>query len=412
MNATNSINSTNFKAGFTLLELLISIAIASIISVVIYFSLDTALNVWGYSRDQLALQKVLGEVVDEISSGTAAVFGLKDALEIKSAGVNSIEFVPPWMDDKHRVTSAEDFVYTLNRKIKSGSAVPIGEIKFPGEDEYRYASVILVEGEEETIFSKVRLGLAAPAGSGLRFTYHPDGKSNPDVIKSIRWDKEEGAVYTEYLGEINKISRNPFGVKITNMELRYYDNTNTLVTDSEWVDRGDLNRITGIELFVEAQLGQYVSNLISFINLRNAPLRSGYFLLSEEGARIPVADSKNVHSLVLQNFSGVSNGDVLELEAAPESGKSWNIKITFGRVGLGKPFIESYTIEYPEGHPIYSEYPRSSVDMGLNLLTLGANGLYDYDDDDDLEDAVMLEGEVVLEVKKIDIEGVGLFVRP
>lgn len=402
----------NSKTGFTLLELLISIAIASIISVVIYFSLDTALNVWGYSRDQLALQKVLGEVVDEVSSGTAAVFGLKDALEVNSAGIRSVEFVPPWLDDTHRVTSAQNFVYTLNRKIKPGSAVPIGEIKFPGEDEYRYASVILVEGEEETVFSKVRLALAAPAGSQLRFTYHPDGKSNPDVIKSIRWDKEDGAVYTEHLGEISEISRNPFGVKITNMELRYYNNTNTLITTSDWVDRGDLNMITGIEISMEAQLGQYVSNLISFINLRNAPLRSGYFLVSEEETRIPIPDSKNIHSLVLQNFSGVSNGDVLEFEATPESGESWNIKITFGRTGLSKPFIESYTIEYPEGHPVHTEYPRSSVDAGLNFLTVGANGLCDYDDDDEIEDMVIIEGEVVLEVKKIDIEGVGLFVRP
>ena len=50
--------------------------------------------------------------------------------------------------------------------------------------------------------------------------------------------------------------------------------------------------------------------------------------------------------------------------------------------------------------------------MGLNLLTLGTNGLYDYDDDEDIEDFVVLEGDVMLEVTKMDIEGAGLFVRP
>ena len=99
--------------GFTLIELLISIAIAGLITAVIYFSFSTALDIWEYSSDQLALQKVLGEAIDETANGTPISFGLRSALEIKAAGPGDVEFIPPWTDDIHRVTSS-NFIYTLN----------------------------------------------------------------------------------------------------------------------------------------------------------------------------------------------------------------------------------------------------------------------------------------------------------
>ncbi|MCK5306066.1 MAG: type II secretion system protein [Candidatus Omnitrophica bacterium] len=395
--------------GFTLIELLISIAIAGLITAVIYFSFSTALDIWEYSSDQLALQKVLGEAIDETANGTPISFGLRSALEIKAAGPGYVEFVPPWTDDIHRVVTS-NFIYTLNRKIKPGTALPIGEVKLPETEEYRFISVVKVESED-TSASRVKIASAVPVGSQLRFTYHPDSKANADVVKTIRWDAEKGQIYSEYKGERLILSRNPFGVKITDMRLRYYDNTNNPITSFEWVDMKDLSLISGVEIFIEARLGQYSLSLINFANLRNAPLHSGYFLLSEN-TRIPIPDSRNVHTLLLSNFSGVSNGDILQIEATPHSGKSWRLKVEFGRRGLTKPIIESYTIEYPVGYPIYTEYPRSGIDLGLNLLTIGANGLYDYDDDADMEDFVLLEGEVMLEVKSMDIDGAGLFVRP
>lgn len=394
---------------FTLIELLISIAIAVIITAAIYFSLDTALESWGYSRDQLALQKVSSETIDEVVGGTAAVYGLRGSLEIISAGTKRIEFVPPWTDDTHSAAS-RGFIYALNRRLKPGTAIPIGEIKLPESGKYRLVPVSIVELEDTNI-SQVKLGLAAPGGSQLRFTYHPDARTNPDVVKTIRWDADAQQVYSEDKDGIENISRNPFGVKITDMRMDYYDNTNKLITDCEWVDEKDLNMITGIEVYLEARLGQYTQSLVSFVNLRNSPMRSGYLAL-RKGTRIPIPDSHNIHTLLITNISGVSGGDELQLEAVPGSGKAWRINIKFSRYGLSNPKIESYTIEYPPQYPVYTGYPRTSIDIGLNLLILGVNGLYDYDDDEDVEDFVMLEDEVVLEVTKMDIEGAGLFVRP
>ncbi len=397
------------KNGFTLIELLIAIAIATVIVGAVYWSLNAALESWGYSRDQLALQKVLSDVMEQVLSGTVDTYGIKDSLEIITAGVERIEFVPPWTDDSH-TAAAVNFIYTLNRKIKPGTAVPIGEIKLPESNKFRLVPVKKVELEDSDK-SQVRLGLAAPLGSELKFTYHPDPKASEDVIKAIWWEPEAKQVYCQDKEGVENLSLNPFGVEITQMILRYYDNTNKPVTEYSFVDERDLNVITGVEVFVEAKLDQYTQSLVSFTNLRNSPMRSGYLTL-REGSRLPIADSHNIQTLLLTNLSGVSDGDELQIDATPRSGKTWRIKLKFQKSGQNKAKLESYTIEYPPQHPVYTEYPQSSIDAGLNLLSLGGNGFYDYDDDEDVEDVVLLEGDVILEVTKMDIEGAGLFVRP
>ncbi|MFH1504685.1 MAG: type II secretion system protein [Candidatus Omnitrophota bacterium] len=399
---------SNSKKGFTLIELLVSIAITVIITAAIYFSLNSALDSWGYLQNQLALQKVLSEAIEEVIAGTEAVHGLRDSLEITSAGAGRVEFIPPWSDDTHM--AVKNFAYTLNRRIKPGTAVPIGEAKYPESNKYRIVPIKIMKSEDLKI-SQVKLGYDVPAASQLRFTYHPDPKANLDVFKTIWWDSETYQIYSEDLNGLENISRNPFGIQITNMKLSYYDNANNLITDFEWVDNKDLNMITGIEVSMEAKLGQHTQNLISFINLRNAPMRSGYLALKQD-MRLPIPDSHNVRIFSITNISGVANGDELQIEAVPEFGETWRAKIKFSRAGLAEPKIESCTIEYPPQNIVYTEYPRMSIDVGLDLLTIGASGLYDYDDDNETDDIVMLEGEVMLKVIKMDIEGVGLFIRP
>jgi len=395
--------------GLTLIELLISIAITVIIGGALYFSLNTALESWSYTKDQLALQKVLSQVMKEIISGSVETYGLRDSLEIKLATNERIEYVPPWTDDTHTVAE-KDFIYTLNRRIKPGTAVPIGELKLFESREYRLIPVTEIERDKSGA-SQVKLGLAVSSGGQLRFSYHPDSEDNPDVIESVWWDNDDKAVYAQYIDETENISKNLFGVEIVEIKLSYYDNTNKLITDSEYIDDRDLNMITGIEVFLKAKLGNHTRSLMSFVNLRNSPLRSGYLSI-REGVNIPIPDSEDIFTLLLTNISGVNSGDTIILEAVPEVGKSWTIKIKFSQVGSANPKIESFTIEYPPGYAVHTEYPRSDIDTGLSLLELDPGGLYDYDDDEDTEDVVVLSGDVLLEVKRMEVEGAGIFVKP
>ena len=70
------------RRGFTLIELLVSITLVTFITASLYFCINSAIESWTYSRDQLGMQKVLSETMDRMISGGPESYGLKDSLEI------------------------------------------------------------------------------------------------------------------------------------------------------------------------------------------------------------------------------------------------------------------------------------------------------------------------------------------
>ena len=371
--------------------------------------MSSALESWSYCRDQLALQKVLTETMDQVISGSARVYGLKDSLELVTAGRTRMEFVPPWVDDTHAAAS-RDFIYTLNRRMKPGAPVPIGEVRVAESRHWKLVPVQVVplENNEST---QVKLNLSAPEGSELRFVFHPDWKNEPDAVHRIFWDKKTREIMMESDGELESISKNFFGVEILDVRFTYYMSNNDPVTDREWVDEADLQIITGIRVEIEAKLGEQVRKLDRFVNLRNAPMRTGYLTL-KPNMKVPIPDSKTVRTLMITNLSGVGNNDILQLEVLAKAQEAMRITIEFERLGSARPTIKKVDVEYPIQKSVYTEYPKTTTDLGVNLMLLGSDGQYDYDDDEDTEDVILFEGDVILYVNEMSIEGAGLFVKP
>ena len=395
------------KRCFTLVEILISIGILALLCGVMYFALNNALESWRTSKVNLSIQKILNEVMDKVS-GSMFDYGLRDSLEILRAEGELIEFIPPWVDDTHTVVSP-GFIYTLNRRIKPGTSVPMGEVKLPGAKEFKVIPVKVVNFEDSKV-SQVKVGISLPRGAELRFTYHPDPEG-ASVAEKIWWKKDEGTIVTQTFNREEPLFNPALGVKISELRFTYYDNTNNVINERGEVEKEDLSLISGVEIFIEAELEGIKGALMSFVNLRNAPRHSG-FLTLRKGTHISIPDSNTIHSLQLINLSGVSNNDELILQAIPERGKTWQISFKFSKVGNRAPQIEKYTIDYPPSHTVYSEYPRRSVGAGIDLLSLDPHGLYDYDNDEEVDDTVLIEGKVTLKVLQMDIEGAGLFVRP
>ncbi len=403
------------KAGFTLIELLISLVITLFITSAIYWSIVTALQSWAYMKDELLLQKVLSQAMQEMIEGTPDTYGLRDALEVVRAYNGEVEVVYPWTDSTHMAQSGLN-IYELDKNIKAGTSIPIGEARAPGADTYSPILISMLDWGKREELNKIQiLSIVAP-GSQMRFTYHPDPKRDPDTETSYKWVEDEGQIYRDDSSGRSVISKNPFGVKISKLGLRYFDNANKEMSEGGDVADDELQFIGGIEISVEAQFPAKggktgkKKDLLSFVSLRNSPAKSGALNL-KEGARFPIPDSKHVKTLFLTNLTGIDDRDTLQIVASPDHGDDWCITITFSRNGLTTPKIASYTIEYPRGKTVFTDTPNTNVDLGLNLTSLGPNGLYDYDLDQEGQDIVDLEGNVELKVTKMDIAGAVLFVK-
>lgn len=399
------------KRGFTLIELLIAIGVSSLLAGALYFSLQTALDIWQNTQEQLLLQQVSSRIMEELSEGLPDTYGLRDALEIAEAGPQAISLVMPYSDETHDLHPGI-FTYTLNKHLKPGSPLPIAEALLAQAQEYKVIPLHLVDKGPSGEYPQVQLKVGLPAGSALRFTFHPDYRKDAGVLTTFRYDAGEKAIFIEDKEGRRNISQNLFGVKIKEFLFRYFDNTNTEVGLNGSLSGKDVPSISGLEIAFKAETRAGQSReTVTFVSLRNAPGVSGNLTL-REGSSFIIPDSKEVKAFFLTNLSGIAHNDSLILQASPESGKDWRLKLQFSKpAGPAGPLIERYFIEYPAGHQVFSAEQRTPVEAGLNLLSLSQNGLYDYDDDG-MQDVVLLNGKITLEVVKMDIGGASVFVKP
>lgn len=394
-----------------MIEMLITVAISSLIAAALYFSLRSALESWEIAQDQLVLQQVSSHLMEELAEGMPGEYGLRDALEVTEGSPAHISTVMPWTDNTQDVYTTSD-TFTLNKHIKPGTSSPIAEVLLPEDKDYRLLPVVMIDKGKTEEKPELRLGMQVSAGSRLRFTFHPDYKKDADVITVFRYDEGEQAVFIEDKDGRRQASKNVFGVKITDFMIRYFDANNEELGVRGAISTRDIPEITGVEIVFRAESKNGTTRKgITFIALRNAPRRLGNLSL-KEGASFQIANSKEIKALYLTNLSGIDNRDLLVLNARPQSGSSWRLKLQFGNYpGLAAPIIDNYSIEYPPGNKVFTDRPKMPVDLGFNLLTLGPNGLYDYDDDG-VGDTVILDGKVKLEVEKMDIGGAAIFARP
>ena len=399
------------RRGFTLIELLIAMLVSMMIAAALYFSLKSALESWQASQDQLLLQQVSSQIMEELIEGLPESYGLRDALEIVESSAQQIKVVMPWTDDTHDVYSGI-YTYTLNKHIKPGTGLPIAEALLPESRAYKVVPITLLAQGKSEAYPEVRINLNLPAGSRLHFTFHPDYQKDADALSLFGYDSFQKAVFIEDKDGRRDISRNIFGVKLTDFLIRYFDNTNTEIGQAGSLSNQDIPAITALEIAFKAKSKNgNLREIVSFVSLRNAPGRSGNLTL-REGSKIPIPNSKEIKAFFLTNLSGIDNNDAIILEASEISGKVWRLRVQFSKpLSSTLPLIESYAIEYPPGNPVYSERPRTPAELGLNLLNLSPNGVFDYDDDQ-MQDSVILDGKVILEVKKMDIAGASVFVKP
>lgn len=406
------------RKSLTLVELLVAIAVASILVGGIALVLRAGLDTYSVANEEIFLQKVLDKALDDIASGGFESYGVKDALKILEATPASITFVPLWVDDSHRVIEPKRPL-VLNRPFEPGASFPIVEVSLPGKRGYDPVPVTFILGSHEGLMKpddKVIVNKPIPGGSKVRVVYQPDPRYFPDVAMIIQWDISTNSIKKRYKNQSTSVS---FGdtprVTLEEIRFQYFDNTNTEILPDRRIDAIPeelLAGITAIKVTATASTPEKSKKQSTFINLRTSRT-AGVGMIIREGTRVRIPNSKDIRAFTLANIVGVKEGGHIDLEVRPKQGKIWKLHIGF-EVKDGKSFIKEYSIGYPPGITMYTETINLATDLPLDFLILGGNnGLYDYDLDADVDDVVNLKGDTELMVTTMEnIAGAALFIRP
>lgn len=399
--------------GLTLIELLVAISISALLGGTVVLMLRTSLDTYVFSEGQTLIQKTLDDTLEEISGEGFRMSGVKDALEIIEAKENSISFVPLWVDDSQRIISKEQKL-ALNRQFRLGSGIPILEFRADPKDGFAPVPVSFIPHQEidgSTTKDLVIPGSPLPAGSEARIIFQPDPQNYPDVVLHLEWDPKKGRLLRTYKNKSDLIPKNTQeGFRLTNIRFEYFDNTNTEIPSPVSEDLLPVISSVKVSLFLESKNEPKPFVATSFISLRNA-YSFGKGIIIREGMRLKIPDSHRIRTFSLGNIVGVKDADVIELKAQPAQGDAWRIKLELG-IKDNLPTIKKYSIDYPLGMTVYSEAINLTCDMQFNFLAIGANGRFDYDFDEDVQNAVDLKGDVTLSVEKMTPKGAAIFIRP
>ncbi|MBN1522796.1 MAG: prepilin-type N-terminal cleavage/methylation domain-containing protein, partial [Candidatus Aureabacteria bacterium] len=394
---------------FTLVELLIAIALSTIISATIIYVFKAGLDSWEYGQGQALCQLSDETAVEKIIEGDYFYDGLREALEIIKAQETEIQFVPWYVQTVDKIEPGEK--YQLERTLLKGASFPVGEVFNEKTKSYEFRNMgYLFEKTETSSREFVRFHVSQFYRHG-RVIYYPDPRVHEDVIMRIYYEPSKKMIYREYLGVTKPLFRGEHN--IISLSFRYFDSTNSEI------DPGRINisktlttPVTAVSVEVTAESGSETYTLKSFVNIRKKGI-AGSGLYLTENARVPVPDSKNIKTLTLTNFGGIFEHSTAEVLIQSESlkGQNYLVRIEFDNID-GIEYILSFSIEYPKGETVLKKDVNKPVATGLNLLTLDPSGHYDYDDDNGIEDFVSFEGDdIILSVEKMGIGGMNLFVR-
>ena len=375
--------------------------------------LKTSFEIYSVGQSELLFVKALDESLEEITGSGIDNYGIRDALQILSVGPSSITFAPLWVDNTHITTSKHEHSklaaispFRLNRPFKAGAPMPLAEILTPNG--WRSIPVTLVSGKHKNPLSPddlIFLNYPVTAGRKIRFIYHPDASNFPDTAMTLAW--KDNLITRTYKGKTESIPKYKIpGVKLSDLKFKYFDNTNTKIEP-----RAELiPNITAVKASLEINFGNQKRNGSNFINLRNTRV-VGTGLIIQKGTKLKIPDSSHIRVFSISNIIGVKKGDLIELEARPEKGSAWKIKIELD-FDQNTPIIRKYSVEYPSGMPVYSKTVNLSLTLPLNFMNLDTTGRYDYDYDKNTTNVVNVEGDVELVITKMEPNGAALFIRP
>ena len=292
-------------------------AVLAIIAGVDVMLLQAGLESWTYGSARLSLQRASDQLLLNLLEGGYDGEGIQDAVELKSANLTSISFLPLWTDRTHKpdpVRNREQ-KFTLERQFKPGAPTPVGQVRKMGTDDFISAPIQFTYGsgrDPKALDDVVQFLDPIPAGSDLKILYTPDGENDPQVVKAFRWDPSVKRVYESYAGQTKDLISYSDTVKVERCIFLYYDNLNRLLPfeSGEELSSLTIKRATAVKLYIILGYKEERKELTSFTNVRNV---STIGATITEGAELPMPTSDKIKAFSIGDFYGLKREGIVDL---------------------------------------------------------------------------------------------------
>jgi prepilin-type N-terminal cleavage/methylation domain-containing protein len=407
------------KNGFTIIEVLVCMTVLSIIAGVEVLLLQTGLEGWRYGDVRVELQRSSDVLMENLLEGGYDGDGIRDAVELKQAELNTIGFVPLWTDRTHKPDPIrnKEQKFILERQFKPGAPTPIGQVKKPGSADFVSVQVKFIYGSRRNPKEPddvVCFLDPIPLGSELRILYTPDGDNDPEVIKIFRWDPGTKRVYESYGGKTQDLLKTGSSVTVEQCSFLFYDNLNRLIAmKEEALTPLSIKRATAVKLYLVLRQKSEFKELTSFTNVRNVATIGATI---SEGAELPMPTPVKIKAFSLGDFYGLRRDGIVELVVSAGGRPRWKVRLKFKSAPKAEDIIlERFQMESPPGKIVTTGILEQTIAANefVNIQTLDRTGLYDYDDDEEVRDLVVITGKnLMVTVTRLDFEGASLFIRP
>lgn len=406
--------------GFTIVEILISLSVMAIIAGLDVMLLQTGLDSWRYGSERVSIQRAADELMENLLEGGYDGEGIRDAVELKEASLTTIGFVPLWTDRSQRPEPVKnrEQKFTLEKQFKPGAPTPVGQIRKPDTLDFVAVPIKFTYGEKRDPKARddvVQFSDPIPIGSEIKILYTPDGENDPEVVKFFRWDPTAKKVYDSYGGKTKDLIQKEKTILVERCVFLYYDNLNRLIpmTDGESLSSLAIKRATAVKLYLILRHDNTRWELTSFTNVRNVATIGATI---SEGVELPMPTPNAIKAFSLGDFYHLKKDGVVELVVRTRTHKGWKVRLKFKAAPREEDLIlERFQIESPPGKILTSAILEQTIAANefVSLETLDRTGLYDYDNDEDVNDLVNVTGaNPIVTVTRLDFEGASLFIRP
>lgn len=406
------------REGVTLIELLIALSIMGILGGVNAAVLSAGFESWNHAQVRIALQQVANELMEVFLEGGVDGDGIKDAVELRDATLTAISFVPLWTDRSHvpNPVTNKTRQFTLEKQFKAGAATPVGQVRKADSNDWASVSVSFREGSGRNPKQPddvVTFTDPIPAGASIQILYTPDAEVHPDVQLRFWWNSANHEVYRSYAGKTAPVFKRMQGVNVERLAFLYYDNLNRMLPLGQSYSLDELRRITGVKLYLLLTKTDGWKELTSFTNVRNAQTIG---VTISKGSVLPLPSPKEIKAFSVGDFAGLTGNGIVELVVKTGNRSRWRVRVEFKPSAKEDMVVlHRFQMEAPPGTVRTSmilDQPIARNEF-VNLLGIDRSGLYDYDDDPDIDDAVLVKGaNPSVEVTRLDFEVASLFIRP